>query len=155
MGTYDHILLFNLDDKRCALPLSSVERIIRLIEITSLPEGPEILLGIINVHGRIVPVIDIRKRFRLPERDHLLNDRIILARTPNIPVAFVVDEVAPHFDNVEERSVSSENILPGLGAHVAGVCRIGEDIILIYDLDQFLFQEEEEMIQSVIENLPQ
>jgi purine-binding chemotaxis protein CheW len=56
-----HLVVFTLDDMQCALSLSKVERIERAVEISPLPMAPEIVLGIINIKGKIVPVVDLRK----------------------------------------------------------------------------------------------
>lgn len=66
---------FDLDDHHYALPLTAVERVIRAIEITPLPKAPLIVRGIVNVEGRIVPVVSVRKRFRLPNREIEPRDR--------------------------------------------------------------------------------
>ena len=60
----DQIVVFALDEPRYALPLSAVERVVRAVEITPLPKAPEIVLGVINMQGQVVPAVDIRKRFR-------------------------------------------------------------------------------------------
>ena len=65
----NHIVVFALDEQRYALHLLAVERVVRAVEVTALPEAPEIVLGVVNVKGRIVPVINVRRRFRLPERN--------------------------------------------------------------------------------------
>ena len=62
------LIVFTLNEQRYALYLSVVERIVRIVRITPLPKAPEIVSGVINVAGRIIPVLDTRKRFRLPER---------------------------------------------------------------------------------------
>ena len=85
----DQIVVFMLDAMRCALRLSCVERIVRLVEIAALPEAPEIVLGIINVHGEIIPVIDLRKRFCLPERELELDSHLVIARTARRRVALL------------------------------------------------------------------
>jgi hypothetical protein len=75
-----YILVFSLDEPLYALPLSSVERVVPAVEITPLPKAPEFVLGVINVHGQVIPVMDIRQRLRLPTRPVGLEDRFILAR---------------------------------------------------------------------------
>jgi purine-binding chemotaxis protein CheW len=75
MNRFFPLVVFTLDARRYAVPLSTVERIIRAVEITPLPQAPEIVLGVINVQGRIIPVVNTRKRFRLPECDIRLSDQ--------------------------------------------------------------------------------
>src|SRR5271157_2301250 len=73
-------VVFTLDGLFYAVSLSVVSRVIRAVEITPLPKAPSIVLGVINLGGRIIPVVNIRKRFRLPERELELTDQLIVAR---------------------------------------------------------------------------
>jgi len=61
------ILVFILDEQRYGLDLDAVDRVVRAVAVTLLPDAPEVVLGIINVQGRIVPVINMRNCFRLHE----------------------------------------------------------------------------------------
>ena len=88
------LVVFTLDEQRYAVPLSAVERIVRLVEITPVPHTPEIILGVINVQGRILPVVNIRRRFRLPARELHPSDHLLIARTSKRTVALVVDAVS-------------------------------------------------------------
>ena len=56
----DTLLLFTLSEQRCALALSVVERIVPVVEVTPLPKAPEMVMGLINVRGRAIPVLNIR-----------------------------------------------------------------------------------------------
>jgi len=75
------LLALSVDDRRYALPLSAVERIVRIVEVTPLPSAPEIVAGVVNVHGRVIPVVDLRKRFTLREPVIALSDQLIVAHT--------------------------------------------------------------------------
>ena len=74
-----HYVVFTLDGLFYAVSLSAVSRVIRAVEITPLPKAPPIVLGVINLGGRIIPVVNIRKRFLLPERELELTDQLIVA----------------------------------------------------------------------------
>jgi len=76
------IIIFSLDEPRYALPLSLVERVVRIVEITPLPKAPDIVMGVINMHGQILPVINVRRRFNLPEREIRLEDQLIMLVHP-------------------------------------------------------------------------
>ena len=78
---------FLLDDHRYALHLGVVERVIPAVEITPLPKAPEIVLGLINIRGKIIPTLNIRRRLQLPERETELTDHFIIANTPKRTVA--------------------------------------------------------------------
>ena len=143
---------FNLDDQKYALFLSAVVRIIRVVEITGLPKAPEIVLGVINMHGLIIPVFDIRKRFRLPQREMQLDDQLIIASTSKRTVALLVDSVNDVIEIPEEKIIAGEKILPGL-EYVEGVVKTEDGMILIHDLEQFLSLQEEKALHEALEEL--
>ena len=145
---------FNLDDQKYALFLSAVVRIIRVVEITGLPKAPEIVLGVINMHGLIIPVFDIRKRFRLPQREMQLDDQLIIASTSKRTVALLVDSVSDVIEISEEKIIAGENILPGM-EYVEGVVKTEDGMILIHDLEQFLSLQEEKALHEAMEELNQ
>ena len=93
MITASHLISLTLGEQRYALSLAQVERVIRALEITSLPKAPEIIMGVINVRGMVIPVINVRRRFHLPERRISPGDQIIISHTTRRRVALIVDEV--------------------------------------------------------------
>jgi purine-binding chemotaxis protein CheW len=144
-----HYVVFVLDGQRYALYLSAVERIIRAVEVTPLPKAPEIVLGIINMQGRIIPVVNIRRRFRLPEREMDLSDQLIIANTTKRSVALVVDEARGIIEQAQEEVVPAEVVLPGV-KYVEGVVKLEDGMILIHDLDRFLSLEEEKSLDRAL-----
>jgi signal transduction histidine kinase len=68
MGSTDQYVLFVLDEQRYTLPLANVEKVVSAVYVTPLPQAPDIVTGIIDVQGQVVPVINLRRRFHLPER---------------------------------------------------------------------------------------
>lgn len=147
-----HFLLFNINGYRFAIDLFNVDRIIRSVEVTALPNAPDIILGIINVGGNIMPVIDIRKRFNFPEKAININDFVIIGHTKELPVAMVVDNVDELVEIPQKKVVSKEKILPGI-SHIEGVLKLEGDIIYIHDLDKFLYLEEEKELKNVLKDL--
>jgi len=146
------LVVFTLEEQRYALPLAAVDRIVRAVESTPLPQAPPIVLGVLSVEGRVVPLVDIRKRFRLPERDIGLNDQLILAFTSRRPVALLVDAVSGVLEHPAADVVAPEAICPGL-EHVEGVVALNDGIILIHDLDKFLALEETQALDAALERV--
>jgi purine-binding chemotaxis protein CheW len=142
---HTQILLFSLDESRYALELSVVEKVVRALEITPLPGAPEIVPGVINFHGRIIPLINVRRRFNLARREMDLNDRLIVARTSRRMVAFAVDSVIG-IQMIENMEIADGNQNIPLCPGIKGVAKVDGDIILIYDLDQFLSLDEEQKL---------
>lgn len=150
MAGLNHVILFSIDDRRFALPLSNVERIVRAVEITPLPKAPDVVLGVINVQGRIIPVINIRKRFGLHEREIDPGDQLVIARTSNRSIAFVADSVSGAVEIPENDVVEPADILPGI-EYVKGIVKNDEGIIHILDLDPILSFGEVKSLDNCLE----
>ena len=140
------IVLFSLNEPRYALYLSVVERVVRVVEITPLPKAPEIVLGVINFHGEIITVIDMRRRFNLPTRKIELEDQLIIARTSKRLVALVVDSVIGIRELNHNQVVNAEQAFP-FTDYLSGAAKIEGNLILINDLDKFLSLDEEKMLE--------
>ena len=147
MSSLIPLVCFALDEQRYALFLTAVERVVRAVEVTRLPRAPEIVLGLANVGGRVIPVVALRGRFRLPEREIQLSDHFLIARTTRRALALVVDSVGGLVEIAREEITAAENILPRL-EHVQGVAQLADEMILIHDLDKFLSLEEEEVLEE-------
>jgi purine-binding chemotaxis protein CheW len=145
----DQIVVFTLDELLYALPLPAVVKVIHAIEIRHLPEAPEIITGIINVKGRIIPVADIRKRFGLPAREIDPDDRLIIADTGKRQIAILVDTVTGIRDLVPRQLSVAKETLP-FAEHLRGVAKIDDELILIYDLEQFLSLDEEKELEQAL-----
>ena len=137
-----------------AIALSAVKKIIRIVEVTPLPEAPEIVLGVINVHGDIIPVFNVRKRFHLPEHDIQLSEQLIIASTLTRTVALLVDAVCEVAEIPEQKIIMSGNILPEL-AYVEGVVKTEDGMIIIHDLEKFLSLQEGKALNKAMETLIQ
>lgn len=142
MNNIEQFLVFTLDDQYYALRLDAVERVVRAVEITPLPDAPEIVRGIINVQGRIVPVIDLRRCFHFPERQIRLSDQFVISSASQRAVAFAVDAVHGVVRCPREAVVPVAEILPGAGA-VEGVMKLMDGMVLIPDIDKVLSPDEE------------
>jgi len=145
----EQLVVFMLDAMRYALRLSCVERIVRIVEIAALPQAPEIVLGIINVHGEIMPVLDVRKRFCLPERELELDSHLVIARTTRRRVALAVDAALGVVEGTAQNTTAGDKILPHLN-YVQGVVRLEDGLALIHDLDTFLSLEEENTLEQAM-----
>lgn len=141
--------VLGFDDLRIALPLHCIERVIRAVYLTPLPNAPDIVLGMVNVQGHVIPAINLRKRFRLAERDIALTDQVVIAHTGRRTVALVTDTVHGIFKYEPPDIASAETILPGL-EYLDGVVKLEDGLILIHNLDRFLSLEEEQSLDRAM-----
>ncbi|MDD1717394.1 MAG: chemotaxis protein CheW [Methanoregulaceae archaeon] len=143
---------FALAGPNYAVSLAAVERIVHVVEIAPLPQAPEIVLGVINFSGRIIPVVDMRKRFRLPAKEVGIYDLLIIARTSKREIAFIADGVAGVLECPEADITAAEEIVPGL-EYLAGVLKLKDGLIFIHDLERFLSLDEERSLDEAMQGL--
>jgi purine-binding chemotaxis protein CheW len=141
MSMLTPLLIFSLDDRRYALALDAVRRVVHAVDVTRLPQAPCIVMGVIDVAGVIVPVINMRRRLGLPERAPGLGDMLIIAQAGARSVALFVDSVHEVTSPVECDVTEAADVFPGLKG-IVGVLRAGGDLALIEDLDAFLSPHE-------------
>lgn len=139
------LLVFMLDGQRYALALSCAERVVRVAEITPLPEAPDVVQGIINYKGQVLPVCSVRRRFGFSDIEINLSHQFIIARASKRAVALLVDDVSGVMERVEKEIVPSAHVLPEI-KYVRGVVKLEDGLVLIHDLDAFLSLDEEEKL---------
>lgn len=138
-----------LGERQYALPLAAVRRVERMVEVTPLPSAPEVVLGVIDVRGSIIPVMSMRKRFGMTEPEASPGDQLIVADAGGRSVALVVNSVTGVVERMAEEITEAERIVDGV-QFVEGISRLEGGILLIHDLDRFLSQKEEKQLDGVL-----
>lgn len=149
MQTVSNLLVFTLDAQQYALRLSAVERVLRAVAVTPMPRAPEIVLGVVNVHGRAIPAIDLRRRLGLPVRALELRDRFIVTRTARLSILLVVDSVIGVSEYEPSEVTPAKNLFPK-ATPVEGVACFTDGMIYIHNLDSFLSLEEERALTRAL-----
>lgn len=142
------LLAFRVDDQRYAVRLPAVMRVLAMLHVDPLPGSPDVVSGIINVAGSVFPVMNLRRRLRLPERDSRLSDVLILARAGELAVALPADGVVGVMAPAHPPQPVAE-IVPGV-AYVAGIVKLDDGLLLIHDLDAFLSLREGEAVRRAL-----
>ena len=142
-------MAFTLDEQQYALRLDAVERVVRAAAITPLPRAPDIILGILDIQGEVVPVIDVRKRFRLPAREIRPADQFIIAKARSLKVALLVDAARGVVEETGSGQIAPDDFIADV-EYVSGVTRNEDGLVLIHDLDRFLSLEEEKLLLEAV-----
>lgn len=150
MAEIKHYIIFLIGGKRMALPLNKVARIARAVTVTPLPDAPELVIGVINMQGDVIPVVDIRERFNIPVTPLILEDHFIIGRTNSRLIAILVNEVLDIVDLNEKDISNQKDILPGI-SNIEGVIKLKENVVLIQDLDKLLSLDDFEHIDQSLE----
>ena len=136
-GSTREVLVFEVAGRKYGLPTADVRELVRAVEITPLPSAPDVIEGVVNVRGQVLPVLDVRTRFRLPPKALDPSDHFIVASAGPRGVILRVDR-ATHLALVDERDIQAPQTLGAGAEYVAGVAMLEDGMVLIHDLATFL-----------------
>lgn len=150
------LVSFNLGNEEFAVDILKIQEINRMTEITKVPRSPEFVEGVINLRGKVIPVIDLRKRLGLAEEEQSKNTRIVVMNIQRKIVGFIVDSVS------EVLRISSNTVEPtppmisGIDSeYIRGVGKLDDRLLILLDVNKVLSSGEVEMLDgpSVEENI--
>lgn len=149
----DRLVLFVIDEQKYGLPLQVVDRVLRAVEVTALPEAPRIVAGVFSLQGRPVPVVDLRRRFGLPERGIDVDDHFIVAKSSTMLVALPVDEALGLAKGLDDARVPAADVVPDLN-YVESVVSAGSEMVFVLDIDTVLTDDEEHALRDHLDEAP-
>ena len=149
MNVAAQLMVFRLGEQRYAVSLSAVQRIVAAVEVTCLPSAPAVVLGVINVSGHVIPVFNMRRRFRLPEREVCPADQFLIAHTARRTVALVVDEAQSVMECPAAEIIETAPLVAGSG-QIQGVLKLPDGLVLIHDLEKFLSAAEAQTLDDAL-----
>ena len=144
-------LTFSVGKEAYGIEIKFVTEIIGIQDITEVPELPNYVKGIINLRGKIIPVIDVRLRFKKQSKEY--NDRtcIVVIDIKEISVGLIVDNVAEVINIDESNIVPPPDIKTGFhNRYVRGIGKVGNEVKLLLDCDKLLNDEELESLNTII-----
>lgn len=147
------LLGFHLGEMRYALEVFRVRRALRTVAISPLPAAPSIVTGVINVAGRILPVVDLRARLGLPPRKPGLDDRLLWVESGDRELLLPVDRVdtVQHFSR---DTIVKASDIPDASPLLQGIVRLPDGLMFIQDLNRLLDLPEREALDHALTQPP-
>lgn len=139
-GEKKQIVIFQLSGEEYAVDITHSRQIIKLSKITPVPNTPDYVRGVINLRGQIIPVIDLKKRFSLPDSGE--KEKIITVEVRDILIGLLVDNIKEVlWYNVETELEPAPEVIGGVKQEfVKGIVKRGERLIVLIDLEELLFE---------------
>ena len=145
----NHYVVFRVDRQHYALPLDHVIRAVRMVAFTPVPDMPNSVLGIINMAGQILPVIDLRRLFGKTDKRPELQDLLLIVQIQNQTAAVMVDEVLNILELVPEQ-IQSPPAAVSQSRFLAAAVRHDDLLILLLDAFQLLPNNNGRMVNGMI-----
>ncbi len=136
-GSPERIVVFSIEGQRYAFPIDVVQEIQQIVEISGLPDTSAAILGVINVRGRVVPVVDLRALVGLEPLVQGLQTPMVFTRTAQGIVALVVDEVEDVLE-VPAGSMQAPSSVHALSDRLLSVCSLESGMVFVFDVDALI-----------------
>jgi purine-binding chemotaxis protein CheW len=138
------LVVFDLNSEAYGVDISAVREIIRMQEITRVPRAPEFIEGVINLRGKVIPVVDLRTRFSMPRATRAADNRIVVVDVGGQDIGMVVDAVT-EVSRVASSSIEppSTVITTNDSAYLTGIVKTEEKLIILLDIARVITAREE------------
>jgi len=146
------VLGFILDDREYGFDVDDVYEVLRMVEITPVPEAPAFLKGFIDLRGRITSIIDLRSRLGLKPRAYDLSTPIIVVRVNNHYVGLVVESVSEVIRTTLKNVAGLTQDVPLPEKLFKGVLHHKDHLLLLFDLDELVTFEDRKVIKRIHES---
>jgi len=145
------LVVFELADESYGVEISRVQDINRMQEITEIPHAPESVVGVINLRGRVIPVVDLRTRFGMPGAEHTKSTRIVVVQMGEEPIGMIVDAVSQVLRIPTKIIEPPSPVLSGVDSrYLLGIAKLEDELVILLDLDYVLSKDEQEFISEAM-----
>lgn len=144
------LVSFKLGEEEFAVDILKIQEINRMVEITKVPKSPDFVEGVINLRGKVIPIIDLRKRFCLEVTGQTKDTRIVVVDIDQKVVGLVVDGVSEVLRLPASTVEPPPPIVAGIDSeYINGVGKLEDRLLILLDLEKVLSSEEKEVLEKV------
>lgn len=144
------LVTFSIGEEEFGVNILKVQEINRTMEITKVPRSPEFVEGVINLRGKVIPIIDLRRRFGLSSKPEDKDTRIIVIEINSVIVGFVVDAVSEVLRIPASTVEPPPPVVAGVESdYISGVGQLKDRLLIMLDLDRLLSTEDLDMLNAM------
>lgn len=144
------LIVFALGDKRYGGSVSQVCEVIHMVEVSDFPGAPSFIAGVINLRGKVVPIIDLRKCFKIPSTVYTLDNAILIVEIKGKTVGIIVDRVCEVVSIPRTAIERPGDDIAFSSEFVEEVVRLPEGLLLIVDFNKVLNFEEKKQLEKIV-----
>ena len=142
-------LAFILNNETYGIEILRVREIIGLMDVTTVPQTPEYMKGVINLRGKVIPVIDLRLKFSMLEEEHTQETCVIVVEVNNTSIGIIVDSVSEVMEIKSGEIEESLSFGQGIETdYIMGMGKVQKKIIILLDIEAVLSSEELEVVKQ-------
>ncbi|ODS34207.1 MAG: purine binding chemotaxis protein [Candidatus Scalindua rubra] len=146
----EKFLTFSLGKEEYGVEILKVREIIGIMDITTVPQSPDYMKGVINLRGKVIPIIDLRLKFSMPEAELTQETCIIVVEVNNTLIGVIVDSVSEVMDIKSEEIEETPNFGHGIDTNfIKGLGKTKGKIVILLDIAKVLSSVELEMVEEI------
>lgn len=146
----EQLVVFDLGDEVYGIDISKVQEIIRMQDITQVPGAPSFVEGVINLRGKIIPVVDLHRRFGLSPTPVTKASRIVVVETDGFVIGMVVDAVSEVLRISTNCVEPPSPIVAGVDSeYIRGIAKLENRLVILLQLDKVLTSEQKEVLPEL------
>lgn len=143
------LVSFRLADEEFGVDILKVQEIIRMVDMTRVPSSPEFVEGVINLRGRIIPIIALRKRFGVEPRPPDKLTRIMVVEVDRKTIGFIVDSVSEVLRIPRSTVEPTPEVVSSVNAeYISGVGKLEDRLLILLDLNRLLTGSERKILEG-------
>ncbi len=147
-GNERQLVVFQLAAELYGVDIARVHEIIRLPAVTRVPRAPAFVEGVINLRGKVIPVVDLRRRFNLPLAEHSRASRIVVVEIGDQVVGIIVDAVSEVLRVNPSIIELPSPVVAGIDSeYLEGIAKLPDRLVILLDLDRVLAKEERRALE--------
>ncbi|GAB4141561.1 MAG: chemotaxis protein CheW [Ignavibacteriales bacterium] len=144
------LVSFKIGTEEFGVNILQVQEINRMLQITKVPNTPDFIEGVINLRGRVIPVIDLRVKFNMPKKEHDKQTRIIVVELEDKTVGFLVDEVNEVLRIPKSITEAPPELVSNVNSeYITAVGKLEDRLIILLDLEKALTLQERAELENV------
>ncbi len=144
------LVSFKIGEEEFGIDILKVQEINRMMQITKVPNSPEFIDGVVNLRGRIIPVIDLRTRLNMSRIEHDNRTRIIVVDLSGVTVGFIVDEVSEVLRIPKSITEPPPAMVAGIDSdYITAVGKLEDRLLILLDLEKIFSLDESNKLKSL------
>lgn len=137
------LVSFNIGSEEFGVDILKVQEINRMVDITHVPQAPHFVEGVINLRGKVIPIVDLRKRFNLEMKDYDKNTRIVVVDINGNIMGMIVDAVSEVLRLQASTIEPPPDIVTGVNSeYIKGVAKLENRLLIFLDLSKVIDMQE-------------
>jgi purine-binding chemotaxis protein CheW len=144
------LVSFNIDEEEFGIDILKVQEIIRTVQITQVPNAPVFVKGVINLRGKVIPIVDLRMKLGKEKKKDDNNTRIIVVDLESKTIGFIVDSVSEVLRIPKNITEAPPEIVSGINSeYITAVGKLEDRLLILLDLEKILSAKESEEMKRM------